>query len=30
VTIPADINRVDDNTQWFRDYRQEALKAIGR
>jgi hypothetical protein len=25
----ADINRVDDNKQWFRDYRAEALKAIG-
>ena len=25
----ADINRVDDNKQWFKDYRQEALRAIG-
>jgi hypothetical protein len=25
----ADIHRVDDNKQWFRDYRNDALKAIG-
>ena len=25
----ADIDRVDDNRRWFRDYRTEALKAIG-
>jgi len=25
----ADINRVDDNKQWFKDYRAQALKAIG-
>jgi hypothetical protein len=25
----ADIDQVDDNKHWFRDYRKEALKAIG-
>jgi hypothetical protein len=25
----ADMNRVDDNKQWFKDYRDQALKAIG-